>query len=626
MSKPSWIGERTYLWRKPFLLVLCASLAFVLLFSVLQFRLYDGFRMGLRDLAFFEQPLQSTLDGKPFSIRQGYTADTSVSHLFYSGWDERSLFSEHTYWLVPFMLPLYAIFRTPYSLFVLNALLVAAAALPLYLLARRRLRHEWGTALIAVAYLLHPAVQVATLGDWVYGIHPDNIAPLCFFSLLYFADVRRARSFWLMGLLALLSVESLAPSVAAIGVVIALRGRAWRRHALALSALAIAAFVVSTLVVIPMAGGGRSPYYFAALQSWIVALRHPDMFAPIAQASFDLASALLVPLALLPLLGGWVWLIALPELLTGLAAQTVGYPIPMEYGSWHVWAYVVAASIALIEAAAFLRRRTGAQRMSLVLTLLPLASALGLVWFGPYPFSRNVWPPVYDVDVQKSAFVNDILAHMPFDASLSVEFFLGSHVAARPNVYWFPVNWRSAQYVLVDSGAWAWWSEQDDQSLAKVQRSSAHELIAHERNVFLFKHKPEPAVQHPVNETFANGVELVGYNLEPNTIQSGAPITVTLFWRSAQPLPLNLTVFAHVLDASGKPAGQHDGQPDNGAYPTSEWSAGETVVDPHRIKLADGAVLNSYSIEIGMYDLKSGVRLLTNDGADHFLLKPVEKH
>jgi len=102
-------------------------------------------------------------------------------------------------------------------------------------------------ALIAVAYLLHPAVQVATLGDWVYSIHPDNIAPLCLFSLLYFADVRRARGFWLMSALALLSVESLAPTVAAVGIVIALRGHAWRRHALALSALALAAFLVFTL-------------------------------------------------------------------------------------------------------------------------------------------------------------------------------------------------------------------------------------------------------------------------------------------------------------------------------------------------------------------------------------------
>src|SRR5207244_6833800 len=138
-----WLDERRYLRRKPFVAVVGASLVFVLLFSFMQFRLYDAFRMGLRDLGFFEQALQSTCDGKPFTIRQGYIANSSVSHLFFNGWEERSLFSEHAYGLVEIWLPLYAFFRSPYSLFVLNAISIAAAALPLYLLARRRLKHEW---------------------------------------------------------------------------------------------------------------------------------------------------------------------------------------------------------------------------------------------------------------------------------------------------------------------------------------------------------------------------------------------------------------------------------------------------------------------------------------------------
>ena len=99
--------------RKPFLLVLAAICVYIGLFTVLQFRLYDAFRMGLRDLGFFQHALESVLHGRPFLIRQGYIADTSVSYLFYNGWEERSLFSEHVYLNLPLFLPLYALWRAP---------------------------------------------------------------------------------------------------------------------------------------------------------------------------------------------------------------------------------------------------------------------------------------------------------------------------------------------------------------------------------------------------------------------------------------------------------------------------------------------------------------------------------
>src|SRR5689334_7993655 len=116
--------------RKSLLVVGLAVCAFVVLFTLMQFRLYDAFRMGLRDLAFFQQSFESALHGKPFLIRQGYPSDTSVSHLFYNAWDERTLFSEHLYLLSVLFLPLYAVFRTPYLFFVLNAVGVGLAALP----------------------------------------------------------------------------------------------------------------------------------------------------------------------------------------------------------------------------------------------------------------------------------------------------------------------------------------------------------------------------------------------------------------------------------------------------------------------------------------------------------------
>jgi uncharacterized membrane protein len=631
------------LTRKPLLLVLAAICVYIGLFTFLQFRLYDAFRMGLRDLGFFQQALESVLDGRPLLIRQGYTADTSVSNLFYNGWEERSLFSEHVYLYLPLFLPLYALWRAPYVLLVLNAIGIGLAALPLYLLARRRLaassrehggagdrmsparrlQSDWLAAVVALMFLAYPAVQVATLGDYIYGMHPDNFAPLFLFAALYFADCRKPRSFWLMALLALSTVESVAPTVAAIGLYTALTLRDWRRHGLWLAAIAALFFLVSTLIVIPLAGGGRSPYYFAALQTLPAAVANPQSLMPLAQAILDLAGALLVPLVGLPLLGGPLWLIALPELVSGVAAKTVGYSIPMEYGSWHVWAYVLAAFLSLIQALVFLQRRSRLW-LAAALILLPIGALAGILWYGPYPFSRNVWPPAYDVDSEKAAFIARVASGMPEDASLSAEFFLGSHFAGRPNVYWFPVNWRQAQYVLVDSGAWAWWSDDDGRALSALQRSAYVEPVDQFGRVYFFRHRPLPVVQQPLSTMFADGIELSGYNLESPSVAAGAPMTVTLFWRAHQPIPVDLTVFVHVVDQTDQLIAQRDSQPDDGAYPTSEWPLQDLIMDRRIIRIPAGTAPGTYGLELGWYDLATGKRVPSASGADSVQVAAIE--
>ena len=211
-------SDRRFLSHLPFLTVLFAAIAYIVMFSFLQFRLYEAFRMGLRDLGLYQQALESVLRGEPFLIREGYPPNTSVSNLFYTGWDQRSIFSERVYLLLPVFLPLYALFRTPHSLFVLNAIAVGLAALPLFLLARRRLGHEWLAAGVAILFLLHPSVQIATLGSYVYGIHPDNFAPAFLFALLYFADLRRPRAFLIMAILALATADTVAITLVAIGL------------------------------------------------------------------------------------------------------------------------------------------------------------------------------------------------------------------------------------------------------------------------------------------------------------------------------------------------------------------------------------------------------------------------
>ncbi len=114
----------------------------------------------------------------------------------------------------------------------------------------------------------------------------------------------------------------------------------------------------------------------------------------------------------------------------------------------------------------------------------------------------------------------------------------------------------------------------------------------------------------PAAATLGNAVRLVGYTLTPSdTMRSGETLTVTLYWESIAPLNMDLSVFAHVLDANGALVAQHDGPPLFGSAPTATWRAGMVIPDPHPIVIsADGAPA-IYNIAVGMYHWSSGERL-----------------
>jgi hypothetical protein len=67
-------------------------------------------------------------------------------------------------------------------------------------------------------------------------------------------------------------------------------------------------------------------------------------------------------------------------------------------------------------------------------------------------------------------------------------------------------------------------------------------------------------------------------------------------------LQSDYTVFIHSLDAGGKLAGQADGPPLAGHYPTSAWRPGEIVQDSRLVPPGQRYL-------VGLYDPVSGERL-----------------
>ena len=51
---------------------------------------------------------------------------------------------------------------------------------------------------------------------------------------------------------------------------------------------------------------------------------------------------------------------------------------------------------------------------------------------------------------------------------------------------------------------------------------------------------------------------------------------------------------------------------------------GETIAEDFLIFVDKDAPAGSYPIELGVYELESGARLMLPDGSDHLLIGPVE--
>jgi len=97
----------------------------------------------------------------------------------------------------------------------------------------------------------------------------------------------------------------------------------------------------------------------------------------------------------------------------------------------------------------------------------------------------------------------------------------------------------------------------------------------------------------PVNARIGNAT-LVGYRVE-----GAKNLRVVLYWRAAQKIEKDFTVFVHLADASERVVAQQDSAPVGGSYPTSAWQTGELIVDAYDLQVdATGA----FTLLVGMYD------------------------
>ncbi len=119
-------------------------------------------------------------------------------------------------------------------------------------------------------------------------------------------------------------------------------------------------------------------------------------------------------------------------------------------------------------------------------------------------------------------------------------------------------------------------------------------------------------VDAQVGSARLGGYRLPGFERDaPLRVAAPATLRVVLYWRTAQKIERDYTVFIHLIDADDNIITQHDRMPVPNDYPTSAWQADEWIVDSHDLEIA--APPGMYTLVAGMYDLATLARLSAFD-------------
>ena len=215
---------------------------FIAWFSFLSIRRYEALDTGGYDLGNMDQAAWNTLHGC-------ILCETNVE-----GIDRR--LAHHVEPIFLLIAPLYLVYSNPRTLLLLQTVVVALGALPVYWLAKTKTKNAWVAVIFAALYLLFPALQSATLDEF----HPVTLAPTFLLFAFYFLVRKKTIPYIIFLLLALSCKENISLLVTMLGLYV-LFVRRDRKLGLITTVLGLSWFIVAVYLVIPyFSPQGQSPF------------------------------------------------------------------------------------------------------------------------------------------------------------------------------------------------------------------------------------------------------------------------------------------------------------------------------------------------------------------------------
>ncbi|MGE5603039.1 MAG: DUF2079 domain-containing protein, partial [Nitrososphaerales archaeon] len=434
--------------------------------------------------------------------------DQAIYNILHSGYMRTTLYGtyaidyigDHFSPILYLLAPIYALRQDARTLLVLQTLFLAAAAIPLYLLARLKTRSIWLALALVAAYLLHPALHGVNLDDF----HQLALLPVFLLSALYFLEIDRIIPFLVCLALALFVKEEVALTVVAVGAYVFF-GKGRRPLGVALMAVGLLYFGLVTGWVMPRLGGKpqidtRFGAYIAPESHGAPGIAWTLLTNPIFtavqifgnQGKVIFLLQVFLPLIFLPLLASPVaWLAAIPALAVQMLTNAhTQYDVKSHYTA-HLLPLVFF--LAVLALARLRNAQTGPGRMSrgaIAAALIVSSLIMSCLYSRALPRANGSWPWPDAHD----RVVDEFVARIPRDATVSTLGGIVPHLTTRQTIYLFP-DVGDAEYLLLDTSLGAnYWPYEGlkarDRSLASMAqqvRSGQFGFVTAADEVYLFR-------------------------------------------------------------------------------------------------------------------------------------------
>jgi len=366
------------------------------------------------------------------------------------GWH---LFADHFSPILFAFVPFYRLHPHPFWLFLGQTLALALGSIPLYRLALRHTQSEKIAALIAVGYLLHPAIGTMLFFDF----HPVLISIPFILWAIDALDENRPTLFLTACFLALLCREDIAVSVACLSLYGLLVRRRWWSGAMLF--FSVVWFLFATKLMAILSGEEKTAYLSlysrwgdTPLQILVGIVTHPigALKALIfCEGHFTQPGAypmlLLSPFAFFPLFSGSFALFALPNyavlaLSDWRAMRELGFQHAAIIAPW------LAASVpyAFGKLQKLVDESWQNQWRKVLATTFLLCLTVSFFRFVPHTYQHfhSLAMPKEQAEQIRRLLTKTI----PPDASVSAPSQLVPHLAHRKEIYLFPNPFQRAGY------------------------------------------------------------------------------------------------------------------------------------------------------------------------------------
>jgi uncharacterized membrane protein len=398
---------------------------------------YTEFRFARFDLGNMVQAVWSTTQGRVLEMTEAGTGEQILR------------LGIHVDPFLVLLAPLWIVWPSPLALAFAQVVAVALGALPVFWLARRRLRSERVAGILALAYLSYPWLAWSAVG----AIHPVTFAIPLYLFAVWFLETNRVGLFAVCAVLAMATGELMGLPIAGLGVWYATaRGRRVEGALVALGGLAWT--LAAIFIVIPAARQDSSVYFAfyddvgGSPQGVLrTLLTDPTRVLGALAETHDIVYVvwLALPLCGLFLLSPGLAAVGLPQLLANTLSDFRSMSDPRYHSIAAVVPFLIAATLYGLGRLSERRRHGAAIAVLLVCVLFSLA--LG-------PWSRIVGvTPLGSPEPLTPSHVDALRAAVrlvPDDAPVTSSNVVGAHLSARRHISTVPVL-GTAAWAVVDT-------------------------------------------------------------------------------------------------------------------------------------------------------------------------------